>query len=815
MLSEDISNRNVSFESYKQRITNFSNEFELGLFLYILRRSLIWIALALLLAITTALLYLRYTAPIYEARAIVQIRESNTAKQVLSMSTFIEDKNLSVDVEFMRSRLFLGMALDRLPLEVSYFNRGQILTEEYYTHSFFKLRDLVVLDSTVLNLPVFVDLSKPDQIGLSYTVGSQPYKFSFGRIEPVRTPHFNCRVELHDHALLRDPEAKVNLYFRINSRERLMDQYAQQLIVKILDPSAKTVDISCRDQNAWIARDLTQAMAQAFIDYDVDRQGESALSIIRFIRTQKDTVFDQLRDSESRLQEFRMDNRVADLDLLTPLFLERSAKYEDDLVELTMDIELLKALEKATDKSLDQIKAQDLIPLLMGTKYETTLASTLKDLRELLHDRELIRIDATTEHPALRSINERIELQKSVLLQSLRRLRENSEAQYNDLMTQLTDFDQRFRNLPEKELDYARIERIFKINEKYYTMLLEKDIEYRISKAGFVPENRILQEASLPPAPISPNRNMILVSYLVTGFIVCFLIILVRYIMHDNITSLHDIAKLSHASIGILGMIPKYKKEIPISQLLIDKNPKSLIAEAFRSVRTNMQFVDNTPGAKLVAITSTISGEGKTFVAMNLAGIIAYSGKRVIILDLDMRKPKIHLGFDVDNMRGMSTVLIGKDTVDTCVRKSSLENLDFITAGPIPPNPSELIISARMSEVLVELKQRYDVVLLDTPPVGLVTDGLPIVQLADYPIYIFRSDYSKKQFVQNVDRLMNENSIKRLTAVLNGVDIDRNKYGYNYGYGYGYGYGSGYGGGYYEERASKGRSGIFGFLFGN
>ncbi len=158
------------------------------------------------------------------------------------------------------------------------------------------------------------------------------------------------------------------------------------------------------------------------------------------------------------------------------------------------------------------------------------------------------------------------------------------------------EFEGRYRALPEKELEYARIERVFSINEKYYTLLLEKDIEYRISKAGFVPENRILENAVVPTAPISPNRNLILSYYLCTGFILSFLIVLVRYILHDNITSLHDIAKLSNASISILGMVPKYKKEIPISQLLIDKNPKSLIAESFRTIRTNLQFVDNTDG---------------------------------------------------------------------------------------------------------------------------------------------------------------------------------------------------------------------------
>ncbi|MEO8588241.1 MAG: polysaccharide biosynthesis tyrosine autokinase, partial [Flavobacteriales bacterium] len=723
MLNEDISQRNLSFESYKERITNFSNEFELGLFLFILRRSLLWMMLCLLTAVTSALIYLRYTPSMYSSRTMLQLNESNNAQQVLSMNTFsTEDNNLQINVELMRSRFFIGMALQRMPLEVSYFNRGKILTEEYYTRSFFQVRELSVLDSAVMDVPVFLDLSRPERMGISYTIDGKLIENDFDRNAVVRMPHFSCYIDLHDHALLNDPEAQVNLYFLINSSERLVDRYAQRLLIKVMDANAKTVEISCQDQNSALAADLCQAMAQTFIDYDVERQGESALSVIHFIRSQKDTVFTQLRESEIRLQHIRIDNGVADLEQLTPIFLDRSKDYEDGMVKFSMEIELLKALEKATDKPLPEINSYDLVPLLIGTEFEASLSKTIGRLQELLAQRDALYLEATAEHQGVRSLEYQIDIQKRVVLESIGRLRETAEVRRDELQAHMSEFEGRFRALPEKELEYARIERVFNINEKYYTLLLEKDIEYRISKAGFVPENRILENATVATTPVSPNRNMVLVSYIVTGVILSFMIVLVRYILHDNITSLHDIAKLSNASIGILGMVPKYKKEIPISQLLIDKNPKSLIAEAFRSVRTNMQFVDNTDGAKIIAITSTISGEGKTFVAMNLAGIISYSGKRVIILDLDMRKPKIHLGFGVENVRGMSTLLIGKDSLESCIRNSTLENLDFITAGPIPPNPSELIISRKMTELLEELKSRYDVVLIDNPPVGLVTD---------------------------------------------------------------------------------------------
>ncbi|MBK7684440.1 MAG: CpsD/CapB family tyrosine-protein kinase [Bacteroidetes bacterium] len=269
--------------------------------------------------------------------------------------------------------------------------------------------------------------------------------------------------------------------------------------------------------------------------------------------------------------------------------------------------------------------------------------------------------------------------------------------------------------------------------------------------------------------------------------------------LYNEINSLEEVSQYTDAA--MLGIVPKYKREIPISQLLVDKNPKSVISEAFRSIRTNLQFISNDEGAKIIALTSTISGEGKTFNAINLAGVIAFSGLKVVILDLDMRKPKIHLGFNVENNHGISTLLIGKDLPENCITKSSLHNLDFITAGPIPPNPAELIINPKMEVLLEYLKGIYDIIIIDLPPVGIVSDGIPIMQIADYPLYILRANYSRKMFIAQINKLITDNKVKNMSVILNGVEMSKLKYGYGYGYSYGYGYGYGYsyGYGYYEE----------------
>ena len=405
MVAEEVTSRAVSFESYRQRITNFSNEFDLGLFIHIFRRSLPWVVLVLMLAGASAALYLRYTVPIHQSRSVLQLGGSNQAKQVLLMNSFMEEQNFAVDLEFMRSRFFLGMALDRLPLRVSYFNRGQILTEEYYVHSFFKLHDLAVTDSIVLDQPVFLDLANPGQVGLSYTVGGRTFKDVFPRDGLVTMPHFTARITIGESPILSDPDAKTSFYFKINSRDRLLEKYANQVWLVSQDYATKVVEITCRDPNPYVARDLAQSLAETYIDYDVQRQSSSAASVITFIRSQKDTAYKELRDSEYIMQGLQSENRVSDMAALGPLLLERTNEYEDELVRLTLDVELLKAMERASASERGEISAHDLLPLLLGTKYETTLSMPLRNLQDRLDERDMLREDATASHPALSLIH--------------------------------------------------------------------------------------------------------------------------------------------------------------------------------------------------------------------------------------------------------------------------------------------------------------------------------------------------------------------------------------------------------------------------
>ncbi len=443
MLNDDVSNRAASLDSYRERITNFSNEFDLGLFLYIVKRSLVWIALCLLLAFAAAWIYLRYTAPNYESKAVLQFGQSNTAEKVLKVSELVEGNNLTADVELLRSRYFVAKALRRIPLQVSYFFKGQILTTEFYSESFFVVDDVVLMDSTILDIPIMMEVME-NSVNLTYTKDGKVFSDTYpvGRI--IATPHFRCSIRPRDGQVMEAPREDGKLYFVFNNPESLVSRFRGQLNIGIADPTAKTVYVTCRDHNALLARDVAQSLADAFIAYDVERKSESAKSILAFIETQKDTVFKQLAESEIQMQAFKKDYRVSDMENIMPLLLERSSEYENQIVSIMIEDDLLASVEKSTRSKGGELDVYELIPLLVGTTYEQTLSELIKGLQQMLDRRQLMVFDAKESNVMVTTLDGQIDMQRKLILASIATMRSRLAEKKNSLTSQIAQYDARF-----------------------------------------------------------------------------------------------------------------------------------------------------------------------------------------------------------------------------------------------------------------------------------------------------------------------------------------------------------------------------------
>ena len=804
MLQNQLNGRNETLERYKERLTNFSGEFELGLFLFIIKKSLPWIFLFFAASVGVSWLYLRYSQPEYESSTVIKINSDNSASKINLENIYNvsdDQDELAGAVEIIRSKGFLKRVLSKLPLEVSYFAEGNIKTNEHYKSSPY----IVSVNKKVSDIAgTRFDIKfNPQYNGgtISYLYGGKNFSKTFTQNSWIDFAEVSLLVTIDQPKLkaMLTSNGDNAFYFVVNDIEDLADNYFSRLNVAIVNEAAKTIAISFTDNNAVKAYDVVNTIAQEYNSYDIEQRSASGLKTLEFINGQLATDSVELIRAQEAIHLFRDTNDLRDDEAMNKLNTELFGSLEEQLTKIDLEKAAMTEIqEKLQDKNVD---VKSLLSLLSGTENGQALQTGMTSLAGLVSQRAISLQYATPASEEIKSLNYQIDVQKDLLISSVGSILSQLNLREKALEEKRKEYGAKLPLVNNLNVEYTRLQHIYDIQEEFYTLLIKKKYEYLISEAGYTPQYVILESARIPQAPISPNKKTTLITFILIAFVVSLAMVIIRYLMHDKINSLNEITKQTNASVSVLGIIPKYKQNVPVSQLLVDKNPKSLIAESFRSLRTNLQFISNEPGPKIMAVTSTISGEGKTFVAINLAGIIAYSGKKVIILDLDMRKPKIHLGFNATNEKGMSTLLIGKDKLEDCIKQSTLENLDFITAGPIPPNPSELIISQAMNEIIDSLKKTYELIIIDNPPIGLVTDGIHTFQMADYPVYIFRADYSKRNFIQIVDKMFNENNIKKLAVILNGVDVERKGFGYNYGYGYGYG--SGYGYGYYDDQHRK------------
>ena len=403
----------------------------------------------------------------------------------------------------------------------------------------------------------------------------------------------------------------------------------------------------------------------------------------------------------------------------------------------------------------------------------------LDHLQQLSLEQEKVKMSYSEITFAYREKQKEIESIRDKVFQQINELKSDILRRLQDLNQQKTRLENEFAGMPDKNTQFTKNQRYYKLYEEFYLTLMKSKSEFEIAQAGSTPDFKILSPATFPIKPISPGNLIIAGIGLVASIVLIVFIIGILYLINNKITNLLEIERI--AEVPVLGVVPT-SRHTQSHGLHVVEHPKSMVSEAIRTLRTNLEFFNVSSTKKVIAVSSTVSGEGKSFIAMNLGGVIALSKKKVILLDLDMRKPKTNLPASLDDKsKGMSTILIRKNSWEECKIPTALEYFDYIPAGPHPPNPSELLLNGEFSALLEDLKKIYDFIILDTPPVGLVTDGIMAMKRADISIYIFRANYSKKDFLLNLKRIVTINKFSNITSLLNALPPTSDR---NYGYGY-------------------------------
>jgi capsular exopolysaccharide synthesis family protein len=607
---------------------------------------------------------------------------------------------------------------------------------------------------------------------------------------------------------------KDGLFFIVNNPETQLNKIIQNLVVGVLNFEAQTIQITYTDFNPQKTSEIVNTISEQFLKYDVEKKKESADKILDFIENQSDLIYDELDKIEEQLILFRKQNNIKtddEKDLATyRSVIERITRVESDLEGIKVEVDTYNNLLDYLKKK--DLSAVELIAIIPQNLNSSVLTSILSEIQSLIKEKEKAMNNLTTQSFQIKSIDKQIDNQREILKEFLQTSINRSTEKKNILLEQLKIFDsQLYANGTIDDIEYGKIQRLYNVNIEFFNNILGKKAEYLISQAGFVSQNIILENAITPTGPISPLKKNVMIITIVLIFVMSFFILFFRYLFHNEVYSVQDIR--NYTDVPIIGTIPSYHDSIPISKVLVDIKPNSVFSEAFRNIRSNLEFIDRDNGSKIIALSSTISGEGKTFVALNLGGVYAFQGKKVIIMDFDLRKPRIHKSFERDNKCGVSTLLIGKTPLESCIFESNIKNLYYVTAGPIPPNPSELIKNASLHEIMEKLRTMFDIIIIDTPPIGLVTDALELFRESDFQIYVLKSNYSKRVFIYNINHLFNEKKFDKLSIVLNKIDMSSSSMLGSYSHHYGYGYYSYETKSNYQEDAAKYyRKGFFNFL---
>ena len=768
-----------------QRI--LGEDFNPTLLAIVLRKSILWVIIFMLVTISLAFTYLRYATPVYESSGTLIMQPQNAAATALNLPSSPFQTNpvteLINDVEVIKSQSVALGAVKNLPLKISYYNTGEIITTEMYQNSPFVV-DAMVKDSSIYDVPIVFKFLNNKSCEITYQNNNSKYDFKFDLNKYFASPQFVIRVALDSdlNNTVSKNLMRGQFYFTINNRVALAKRIASHIVAQ---PINNTFILFYQDPQPRKAADIVNAILNQFIVYDQVRKSQSASNILNFLDNQLDTVSGQLEDYQGKMADFKKAHSLLNPEQMELEITTALKELQDKKNELQSDLNDLDYYKKTF---LNQRDSASISLISLDQKF-SNINTAIGYLHDLETTKKSLRVSLKTPHPKLQIIDQQIVEAENAIIINLNDVKNVLDYKQSLLEQEYDKYAGDLSNLPAIEEEFLKISNLSDLKEKYYLLLLDKKSEYEIEKAGFISDYSILRPAEVPHVPLSPNKALIRIMGLLSGLIIGIAFVTIRYLLNHNVLSVSEVERYCVA--GVMGVIPKYNKPMDVSQLVVNKSPKSLISESFRSIRTNIDFLSATPGPKVIAVTSTVSSEGKTFISVNIAGILAVGGKRVVILDFDLRKPKLHKAFAAENSKGLTTVYIGKNNVEDCIQHSEWENLDFITSGPIPPNPAEFIMSKKTGEILEYLKTKYDIIVIDTPPVGMVTDAIELIRKADFPIYVIRADYSSRNFLNTINHFVTEMKITKLSVVMNDMGEGASGYSYNYGYSYGYGYGQG------------------------
>ncbi|MES2544089.1 MAG: polysaccharide biosynthesis tyrosine autokinase [Bacteroidota bacterium] len=617
-------------------------------------------------------------------------------------------------------------------------------------------------------------------------IGLFQKKYKVG--EQVILPFLKWKLELHN---------KLGNYIGSEFKVRFKDfdgtvSRYQGINVFADEKSASILTLSLEGTNKARMVDYLNTTVNMLIKRELEKKNLFATNTIRFIDSTLVETEKQLKETNNDLKSFQNGKNIVDIEDGGKLFSEQLQKFDITKDEILRKITYCNTLKEYLKNNDDFSKLP--APTVAGIE-EPNIVVNVSKLISLSIARS--QMAYTVKNDKLyRDFDNEMNSIKDILLENINSLRNSLNYDLALINNKINVAEGDIRQLPVDKQELAKIERKYNLSDNIYSSFLAKKSEAEIVKAANLSDIHFLDIAKdIGGGLIGPRTSVNYVLAFFIGLLVPLLLVFIIFFINNGVQNVEDISRLTQ--IPLIGVVGKKKG---VSNLSVYEKPKSALSESFRAIRSSLQFIykkQNQHGSKTLMITSSVSGEGKTFCSINIATVFALSGKKTVIVGLDLRKPKIFNDFHIENELGIVNYLIGQKTVEEITQATHIPFLDVITSGPIPPNPSELIIGDVMKEFMDELKSKYDYIILDTAPVGLVADAMELTQYCDVTLYIIRQNHTKKDMITLLNNREKRGELHNISIILNGFE-NKAKYGYAYGYGYDYGYGS-YSNGYHDD----------------
>jgi len=759
-----------------------------------------WFAIALFISISIAYGINRWSEEVYTVSSTILIKDDqfggvNAGLTSIFPSTeaFKSQQNLKNEIGILKSFNLNYRVMQELPefsvVYTSVGRRGIAESRMYKTSPFIVVYDS--LEKQTSGQKINIRILTESRYRLEINGGRHFEKeLVFG--ERFNEEGFDFVISLIDREKYRyDPDASNKYYFYFLSPVTLANQYRGKLSITPIEEEASLVTLTTTGFVTEQEADYLNSLMKVYLEFGLEYKNQTAAQTIEFIEKQLGTISDSLHIAENDLESFRLVNQLIDISSEGAVIQDKLEQIDAERTRLTMQknyYEYLKDYIESKRESADIIA-----PSVVGVT-DQLLIRLVDELAELQKQKRQLSMNLYESSEPLRILEANISNARSAISENVNNGLLTIGKSLEDADKRLKEIEQEIRKLPSTERQMINIQRKFDINNTVYTFLLEKRAEAGIAKASNVPDNRIIDYAGyFNSARIKPKERQNMMMAIIFGLLFPVIGILLIDYLNNKIIDKKDVEKGTKAP--VIGFISHntLKTEIPVAE-----KPGSALSESFRSVRTNLKYFLKDITNPVIAVSSTITAEGKTFISANLAAIIATLGKKVLLVVLDLRKPRAHKIFGIVSDEGISKFLIGESKIEDILVKTEVENLWYTPAGPVPPNPAELIESPAMKDFIDRAKKKFDYIIIDTPPVAIATDALLVSPFTDFYIFVVRQRYTSKNTLGLIEELHRNENIQSLGIVINDISLS-GYYGYGLRYGYSAGYGYLYGYNYYGD----------------